>query len=342
MGISVSIVRAIVHELSRYGIALEQLFEEIGVDPGVVRNSTGRLSIDESRKLVGKAIELTEMPDLGLRLGATAPIGALQLLGPMLESAPSVRQAVALYQRYGALLVDGSKIELIEGSPYSSIRYLAHSMSRGGMLARFAAEAAIVFMSRIGIALLGPASSPRVARFQHARPDCDAAYRAVLGCDVEFGCRANELVFDSSFLDTPSLNLDEALCALLETRADGLLSSLTEATTLEQRVADLLALEVELSELDVNVVAARLGLGARTLQRRLGEEGSSWSSILEAEQKKRACSALSDTSMPIKELAFHVGFSEPSAFHRAFKRWTGTTPNEFRRTRRASRPPTAS
>lgn len=86
-------------------------------------------------------------------------------------------------------------------------------------------------------------------------------------------------------------------------------------------------------------VAARLGTSRRTLQRRLGDAGTSWKHLFEAEQKRRACASLMVGTQAIKDLADELGFTETTAFHRAFRRWTGLTPADYRRSRRPSERP---
>jgi AraC-like DNA-binding protein len=329
--VSVSIFRAIAAELPRFGLRAEDLFASVGLDPAILLQSTGRISMPDAGKFVRKAVALTGMPDLGIRIGATAPTRALQIVGPMLESAPTMRSAIALYQRYGGLIIDGARFDLLESGTIATIRYVPPQISQD--FARFVAEVAIAFAHRIALALVGPGESAEVVRFQHARPESVAAYETLFECDLEFETAHNEVVFDARLLDRPQIHIDAPLCGALQRRADEMLAMLDAGTSLEDRVRALLAMEPDLTSLPVDAAAARLGMGSRTFQRRLGREGASWSSLLEEEQKRRACTALERSAEPIKELAYRIGFSEPSAFHRAFKRWTGMTPSEYRRQR---------
>src|SRR5690606_19219418 len=156
-------------------------------------------------------------------------------------------------------------------------------------------------------------------------------YTEVFGCVPERGASTSELVFALELLDLPLLGPDPSLSALLAQRAEELLAAL-EVTPLAQRVAALLAADPSASRPSMEALAVRLAMSPRTLQRRLGEADTSWSRLVEAEQRRRACHALAAGELPIKEIADQVGFAEPSTFYRAFKRWTGVTPAEYRRT----------
>jgi AraC-like DNA-binding protein len=180
------------------------------------------------------------------------------------------------------------------------------------------------------VQLSGSDKRPHEVRFRHEQPEYADEYERVYGCPVRFAQIANEIVFARRLLDLPQLHRDELLLDLLRERADQLLADTHATERLAERIVDGLKLELQLGGTDPARVAQRLGMTLRSLQRRLQASSLSLSRLIDEARREEACAALRRGDVPIKDLAHRLGFSEPSAFHRAFKRWTGMTPAQFR------------
>jgi len=243
-----------------------------------------------------------------------------------LATARTTRAALLLLTRYSALLLDGARFYLLEQDEVARFTYvhpIAHSPYE-----RFAAECSLVFALRRGIQLAGADKRLTEARFRHPPPDYVDEYERVFDCAITFSEPANELVFERSLLDLPQPYPDDSLHELLLKRADQLLANANGDEQLVERVSQLLRLQ--LHEPDAEELAQRLGLTLRSLQRRLQETGASFSNLLDEARRDAACALLCQPDLAIKDIALRTGFSEPSAFHRAFKRWKGVTPAQFR------------
>src|SRR5262249_39824902 len=197
--------------------------------------------------------------------------------------------------------------------------------------ARFDAEAALSLILGIGKRFLRNDAPPFRVRFAHPRPASIAEHERIFRCPIEFEAPRNEILFAPRLLDLPHAHRGDAVCELLRARAEELLARRSSEDGVIERVLDLLRYRSELVAVDPDDIAARLGLSARSLQRRLRARGASLSQLVDLARKEIACSALAQPEAPIKDVAARLGFSEPSAFHRAFKRWMGETPAEFRR-----------
>jgi AraC-like DNA-binding protein len=328
---SITLVRALLTTGARFGLDMDELLAIGGLPRTALLEPTRRVPFDAAVDMIEHALATTGQPKLGLWGGLGLSSTALNIVGGLVDHAASLRQAIAIVCRYAPLFFDGSRYELVEEheAQTASLRFTCPPTSPAAQ--RFLEEFTLAFSVHNGRRLFFSNDIEVLAvRFRGEPSDELDVYTEIFGCRAEFNAPHCELVFDLALLDQPLLAPDPALSALLAQRADELLAAL-EVAPLEQRVSTLLTGEPSLTHVSMDALATRLAMSPRTLQRRLGEAETSWSRLVEAEQRRRACLALASSDVPIKEIADHAGFAEPSTFYRAFKRWTGTTPAEFRR-----------
>ncbi|MDB4986207.1 MAG: virS 15 [Myxococcaceae bacterium] len=329
MFVSVIIVRGIVAELKVHGIEPAQALELFGLKPDALSDIRARISFTELDHIIRKAMELSADAGLGLSMGVNAPESMLQVLGHLVVSCRTLREAFALFQRYSPLIVDGVSYRLSEGDDRGRFDY--HCPVPMGATSRFAAEYVLVMVQRIAAHFVPEAeATPELVHFEHEQPDYHARYGRVFGCPIVFGQEANSIVFPRRVLDVPQLHADPTMHSALREMAERLLTEMHNPVATSERVRGLLRYESELSVVDVVKLARGLGLTPRSLRRRLAAEGLSLTALLDEARCRMACEELRREGS-IKEIAERVGFSEPSAFHRAFKRWTGLTPLAYAR-----------
>jgi AraC-like DNA-binding protein len=174
--------------------------------------------------------------------------------------------------------------------------------------------------------------------FRHAAPPQTAEYCELFGGPVTFGAPADAALIPRACLDAPLLQADSALASILERHVQLLLGSGPPGPRLQDRVARLLGAQLAGGELEAAQIARRLGMSPRTLRRLLRAEGSSFRELLTEVRRALALRYLQDPQVPLGEVAFLVGFTDASAFHRAFRRWTGRPPGAFRAAAAAARP----
>jgi AraC-like DNA-binding protein len=180
-----------------------------------------------------------------------------------------------------------------------------------------------------------PTVSELEAWFPHAQPADLSEYRAIYGdARLVFGAAFCGFVFDAARLDTPLPSNEPALHGVLRQHADRLLAELAPSTGLLSEVRAHVLSTLRGRPASATETAEKLGMTRRTLTRRLRVEGTSFTEVLDQARHRTAVHYLESTDHSVEDIAFLVGFSEPSPFVRAFRRWTGMAPMAYRRSRR--------
>lgn len=188
-------------------------------------------------------------------------------------------------------------------------------------------------MLHVGRELTGRRWKPNRVCFEHQKPATITVHKRVFQAPVHFGCARTELVFAARLLELPLPKADPALAALLQRGAQALLGPAVAGSSVADQVRRVIGKVSGPGDLQLTVVARKLGTSARTLQRRLHAEGSSFDELVRETRSTLAKNYLRKRELAICEIAYLLGFSQPSAFHRAFQRWTGMTPRTFRDSR---------
>jgi AraC-like DNA-binding protein len=287
-----------------------------------------RVPIATIHELLAGAEYLTGDPDLGLkaaRLIAPGDYGALEYAA---RSAATWRAAAEAIGRYMRLVNDALRFSMREEAELVSIR-LDSTVVLPRASADFQSAAFHVSASHWWPANFQPSYE---VWFMHARPaDVREYERTFVDARLRFDAPFCGFVFPREYLDLPVPGADPNLHAVLRKHADAMLAELPRAQNVTERVRDLLAKELGGGTPTLGHIARRLAMSERTLSRRLDEEGSAFKTLLEDLRRRLSLRYVRDSELAFAEIAFLLGFSQTAAFYRAFRRWTGQTPLEWRR-----------
>ena len=223
------------------------------------------------------------------------------------------------------LTLDDDGLRVTFGPPATAAAQRQRSEFALALVVRFAREAT-------GVAL-----APLEVRFPHRAPESLFEHRAFFRAPLRFEEASNELLFDPADAARPLRSGDPALLGVARRRLDKMLGQIPpEDDSIAARVKRVLLETLARGEPTAAAVARELGLSDRTLQRRLRAEGTWFRGILDAVRGELAVALLREPGVGIAEIAFFLGYSEPAAFHRSFRRWTGQTPLAYRRSVRAA------
>ncbi len=197
---------------------------------------------------------------------------------------------------------------------------------------RFLTECVLAIWHRLSSWLVGRRIPLAYAAFRYPPPPHLEEYETLFDCPVRFGEDRTGAVFAAHWLTAPLVRDEPALDAMLRRAPFDLLSRPEYGTTVAEQVRRTLTQRLRTSPRlpALGEVAARLAVSPATLRRRLQQEGTSFQQLKDHVRRDAAIAGLAESGEPIAELAARLGFSEDTAFHRAFRRWTGTTPGAYR------------
>ena len=327
MYVSILFVRMILSELRRRGIEDQVLLQGSSIDAATLANLRATISLEDYAALLMRAVEITGDQALGLSMGEHWSESMLQVVGQLLVACRTMRDAFTMFARYMPLIANNVQCSLEEQGDRAYLFF--DSAVEHPVASRIGFEAMLGFTYRFGrrFARTGEETADEVW-FRYPAPPYAEKYRRLFNCTVRFDQPRYAFVFAREYLDMPQVHGDETVREVLQTSAELLLRE-RESESVAERVRGILRYEEDLVGVDARRIANQLGMNVRALRRRLGSEGAPLGSLRDEARLRIARRELSKPGASIKEVAHGLGFSEASAFHRAFKRWSGQTPAQF-------------
>ena len=279
---------------------------------------------------------VTGDPEVGLHLCPHLPVFHGEVLEYLIFSSPTLGEGLERALKYLRLLSDALNVRVVHDA--QGARALVKGTAANAPQLRHT-EIIVVYewMKFLGSVTEGHFRATKVALHCSQRASA-TDYESVFGCPVTFDAEESEIWFDPSVLDYRSPRWDPDLLKLHEDLAERRLSKLRRHDLIE-RIQKIFAQRLELDQLTLEDVAAELGVPTRRLRFELSRAGTSFSELLADFRFALAKRLLAGTDEPIENIVYLTGFSEPSTFYRAFKRWSKMTPVQYREQKRPTRRP---
>lgn len=322
-------LRLIYQAMKTKGIDTDAIFDRLGVNEQYVFTDQLRTPHNAQLYFWQATEEVSGDRDIGLHLGQVLPVYKGQVLEYLFLSSPTFGEGLRRAQNYQRLLSDAANTDfLVEGDEACMVLDAASDeVSRLRHFNECFVQGLMIFFRSI---TEGQFRCSRI-EFEHQRDHGQEHVKEVLGCDVVFGAPENRMYFPVSLLAHPSPHAEPELLDLHERFASEQIARLEKKDIVGQ-VERIVAELLDSGEVTLDGVAERLGIKARTLRTRLTEAETSFNQVLADFRYRLARQLLATTDESIDEIVYLTGFSEPSTFYRAFKRWSGMTPIEYRKT----------
>ena len=332
--ISIAYVQGLVDHLERRGVAPQRLLAGARLDPAVLDQREARIAASVYVDLLELGLALSGDADLGLHLGEAVRPGHFGVLGYLLMSCATLGDALHRQARYAELVGSLGRVELADEPPRAGHEPLVrHSWEP--LLPRQQrqlAEETLACWLRFGHWISGRDQAPLEVRFRHPAPADTAEHRRIFRCPVLFGQADNALVFPRRLLALPLGQADSQIQRTLDAYAGRLLESIRRGEGVLERARQCLAERLPEQAVDLEALAGELALSPRTLQRRLRDSGLSFSRLVDETRQQLVLHHLRDPALELADVASLVGFSETGSLARAFRRWTGQSLGQYRRT----------
>jgi AraC-like DNA-binding protein len=265
---------------------------------------------------------------LPLRIGASMKSDEYGAFGLAWKSAPNLRGSYIRSERYGHVLGNAETYSLQQSE--DGWFFNLEKSGDGTLGMRLSNEASMAAVHVISHEVSTRPFQPQAIYFKHSPRGDLSVYEEHFGCPVLFETGRDALLVSEESLDAPNRLGDETIAHFFDRHLEEQLAALTHDQGLEHNVRRAVARVLSEGVPTLSSIASELGLGSRTLQRRLSDAGQSFQGVVDQTRKELAQRLLRETDYSLAEIAFLTGFSEQSAFTRAFKRWASQTPRSYR------------
>lgn len=320
--------RALIRALEANGFDALALANEAGIPLDALDDPEQRVPLDASTRLWRAAVEITGDPAIGLDVSRHVRATTFHGLGQAFLASTSLAVALDRSARHSNL-VYGPSVATAGPSPEGFSYTL--TWSEGAVTpAPEAVDAVMAAIVRSARFMLDRSVNPKILRFEREAPPAEVRHRydAVFRCPLVFGHHSTQLVYDAEVAHRRVPTAHAGVAELSESAVVAYLARIS-TSSIADRVRRVLAEMLPSGEPGIAAVARQLDRSARTLQRQLEEEGTSFRDVLNDLRLEMAKAYLRDGQHTIAEVTFLLGYSETAAFSRAFKRWTGVAPSRY-------------
>ncbi|TAL73323.1 MAG: AraC family transcriptional regulator [Rhodanobacter sp.] len=325
--VSMSWANTVLAAAERMGVTRAKLLAQAGIDRGEL--ACARWPVDHITRLWHAAVAATGDAGFGLKAGSSVGPANFNVVSGLVQSAPTLRAALALVPKFQRLISDGGRVQFIAGVQAGWMIY----HPRQGQLAFSPQQIEAVLAASVCLMrwVSGNDFRPLRVQLSHARLGALAGYRAAFGCAVDFEQAFSGVLLANAVLDAPLPRADARLARLHRQEAQAQLAALAAPEDLVTTLQTWITVHLQGDTATRPHAAAALGLSERTLARRLHAKHTSFAALYDAARRDAALAAVAAGDQPLADIALALGFAEPSPFWRAFKRWTGSPPERWQR-----------
>jgi len=326
--VAAGVARGLVSYASECGADPVELVRKAGIELATLDDADARIGREPYVRLMRTAQGLTGDSALALHWAEEVDLASMSIVGLLGQAATTLLESFEQVKRYGRLVTDlgpENRFELVHDG--GSVWTVDRRPDPGAFPEL--TETTFGFMI-CGSRVAGPSTWLQEVHVTHAAPDYATEYERAWGAPVTFSSHWNAIRMDPSFLTTPVNVQPRYVFGVLRKHATAQIEALQASNAVRAQVENLIMPVLHKGGVRVETVAASMGISRQTLYRRMKDEGMTFARVLDDLRHRLALEYLSNPRVSINEVAFLVGFSDPAAFSRAFKRWTGCSPRAAR------------
>lgn len=329
---SIAIVRDIVQYAVAQGVSASELYQAAQIAPSWLDDPDRQVGGEVPQRLWREAVLQTGDRNLGLHIGEAFDLAAIGIVGYVLLNCATYGQVLEKLSQYTRLFSRGVAIHHHVSAGWVCCDCDIIGNVKNYLLdePRHPIESTFAALITATQQLTGQRLKADVVWFQHPCPEDASEHERIFQTTVHFSQAVNRIIFPASCLNWAVRSANPKLLSVFELHASKMLNTQAETESYRQRVITAITHHLQGEVPPIEAIARHLMISVRQLQRELKTENTSYQELLDETRKELALREFMRSTTSIHDLAFLLGFSEPSAFHRAFKRWTGQTPRSYR------------
>ncbi len=313
--------------LKDHGLTVEQIEARTGIDRSKMDDPDTRIFMDQFFTLWQIAEEITDDPAIGLHLRQEYGKNYMHFAIMIALNSETLLEAAKSWSDYAMLVNDIDRAQIFEREDLFVCTYSCSSPEYEN---KWIPEHHFSYMIDCARRISGQNFAPVETWFSHKDPGYREEYQKILGCPVRFNMNENLMMVKKEDMMRPIISPNSYLKAILKKHADGIVAKYAKTSSMTERVAALISKKLHTGRISVQRVSDAMNMDRSTLHRRLKKEGTSFRTLLTETRRDLAKTYLIQ-GLSASQTAYLIGFTEPSTFHHAFKRWYGQNPGEFRK-----------
>ncbi len=327
--VSVSVTQTLLKAATAAGIEdPSSLLVEAGIDQQLLQHPENRIPFEQQAHLWQLVSDASNNESLPLLFGQQSQPASFNMAGYIAMNSQTIGEAMDASQTYQIAAGQGGELSIVRNDEFIEVHY--HPIELGYPSTAMRSCAMLAANMGLGQWLIGRGYTPTLVHLTMSEPADSEAFDTFFQCSVMFEQSQNFLRFPASIASTPIPHASLELLNLMKQRAEKVIADSIGKQSLCAQVARLLADSLMGKEPDKGYISEQLGMSQRTLQRKLAKENSSYQEVLDQTRHNLALEYLRQQPLSVSDIAYLLGFAEPSTFYRAFKKWHGMTPGQYR------------
>ncbi len=329
--IDVAVVRMHFNILERNGVPQKILEDTLGFSREDIKNDDILIPFKKNFQMLKKGLELTE-PTMALKIGKMYSLQKVGIIGQLLKNCRNLEEASYQFLRYQSFYYGSSIFKLALDDSYSVLKHsivqtvYCNEDDEKRLITELNLSSCVALIRQ----LTNENFNPKEMHFSYKKPEYIDAYEAYFRSFLKFNQKEDSIVFRKEQFKIPIPDYQPYLKDILTQYADAKIAKLESNIRFQDKVRQIMMELLPKGILSIEMVSEKLNMSRWTLTRKLRKEGTTFKNLLKTQRKEMALNYLANKKLSISEIAFLLGYSEVSAFQRAFKNWTGKNPLKFK------------